>query len=350
MKKILFPVFMLCSVTCFAQNEQQTAPDTSKKKLKRYKPDISGVLQVHYLEEFNTNGDTIKDPGGFRILRARLTAKGKINKFISYEVMVDPRAPEQGGVLRDAFIAFDITKNQTLRVGQQKTQFGYENRQSITELFVVNRAEMSDALGRGLNLRDIGLGLLGNFKLGKNFRLENAATFTNGSRMNVAGPWEFSNTKNGWGRLGMRYKKDNFIFRMGFSAGMGGILDLNDLTDPADDTFTHFRRLGTDVQLDHKWFFMAGEYAMGTDVMADTLAGEPFGYYVLIAGKTKWKTGPLARIDAFEDEYQRITAGAYYGLPKDKFRILINYEFRGNIKDVPRGHDDRLYIQMQVVF
>ena len=35
---------------------------------------------------------------------------------------------------------------------------------------------------------------------------------------------------------------------------------------------------------------------------------------------------------------------------KDKFRILVNYVFRGNIIDIPQGHDDRLYIQMQIVF
>jgi len=85
-------------------------------------------------------------------------------------------------------------------------------------------------------------------------------------------------------------------------------------------------------------------------MVADKLYGGPSGYQVLIALKTKWKTGPLIKYDAFEDEWKALTICAYYGNPKDKFRILVNYVFRGNIKDVPNGHDDRLYIQCQIVF
>ena len=166
-RKIAFGILGLSSVlTVSAQTASSNAfVDSTKNNFEKYKPEISGVLQVHYLNEFNTNGDSVRDPDGFRILRARLIAKGKINKFISYEIMIDPRAPEQGGVLRDAFIEFKLSKSQSLRLGQQKTQFGYENNESITELFVVNRADMSDNLSRGYNLRDAGIGLLGKIKL-----------------------------------------------------------------------------------------------------------------------------------------------------------------------------------------
>ena len=325
--------------------------DSTSNKSSKYKVKISGVLQVHYLNEFNTNGDTIRDPDGFRILRARLIAKGKINKSISYELMIDPRAPEQGGILRDAFLGFRIIKNQTIRVGQQKTQFGWENRQSITELYTVNRAEMSDGLSRGENLRDIGVGILGDIKLNKNFQLEDAITFTNGTRSNVAGPYDFNTKKALWGRIGIRYKKDDFFVRLGGSFGTGGIRYLYDnLLDPSDDLYVDFKRVGTDLQIDHKYFFIASEYAKGTDKVSDTVYAEPTGYQAMLALKTKWKIGPLIRYDTFEDEWKVLTCGAYYGDPKDKFRILANYIFRGNIKDVPRGHDDRFYLQMQIVF
>ena len=202
MKTNLTLLLIFCSVFCFANSYSETMKkDSTNKKEKNFKPKISGVLQVHYLTEFNTNGDTIQDPDGFRILRARITATGKITKKISYQVMIDPRAPEQGGVLRDAFIAFDLPKNQSLRVGQQKTQFGLEGRQSITELFVINRSEVTDNLSRGSNLRDIGLGLIGKIHLNNDWRIEDAFTYTNGSRMNVAGPFDFMPTKNRWGRM-----------------------------------------------------------------------------------------------------------------------------------------------------
>ena len=350
MKKSII-LLVILFVSHFSIAQESILSDSTKKKLLKYKPKISGVIQVHYLNEFNTNGDTIRDPDGFRILRARLIAKGKINDFITYELMIDPRAPEHGGVMRDAFIAIHVIKNQTIRVGQQKTQFGWENRQSITELYTVNRGEMSDGVARGENLRDIGIGILGDIKLNKNFRIEDAITFTNGTKSNVTGPYDFNSRKAVWGRIGLRYKKDDFIVRLGGSFGFGGLRYLyEDIYDPADDVYAKFKRVGADVQIEQKYFFFASEYASGTDRVSDTLFEEPFGYQAIIALKTKWKIGPLVKYDVFEDEWKVLTCGVYYGNPNDRFRMLLNYVFRGNIKDVPRGHDDRLYIQMQVVF
>ncbi len=341
--------FLIVANFCIGQ--ESIVSDSTKIKPEKFKPKISGVLQVHYLEEFNTNGDTIRDPGGFRILRARLIAKGDINKFIFYELMIDPRAPEQGGILRDAFIGFHVIKNHTIRVGQQKTQFGWENRESITELYTVNRAEMSDGLSRGENLRDIGIGILGDIQLNKKFRIEDAITFTNGTRSNVAGPFDFNTKKALWGRVGIRYKNDDLIVRFGGSFGTGGIRYLFDnLLDPSDDLYVNFNRIGADIQIDHKYFFLASEFGSGTDKVSDTLYAEPKGYQAILAVKTKWQAGPLVKYDVFEDDWKVITCGAYYGNPKDKFRILVNYVFRGNVKDIPEGHDDRFYIQMQIVF
>lgn len=323
--------------------------DSSNKKLQNLK--ISGVLQFHYMDEFNTNGDTINDPGGFRVLRARLTAKGDFNKYISYQLMIDPRAPEQGGVLRDAYLEFHVIKSQSIRVGQQKTQFGWENRQSSTELYTINRAEMSDAVSRGENLRDAGIGILGHIKIVKKFRFENAITITNGTRSNVRGPFDFNTHKALWGRIGIRYKHDDLKVSLGGSFGTGGLRYLgDDLVDPTDDLYVKFGRIGTDLQIDHPRFFLAAEYGKGTDKVGKSIVNEPIGYQTLLALKTNWHVGPLARYDVFEDEWKVWTVGAYYGEVTDKFRILANYVFRGNIKDKPNGHDDRLYVQMQIKF
>ena len=329
---------------------QATKSDSTIIRSKRI--NISGVIQVHYLNEFNTNRDTIRDPDGFRILRARLIAQGDLNKYVSYQVMIDPRAPEQGGVLRDAYLEFHVIKNQNIRIGQQKTQFGWENRQSITELFTVNRAEMSDAVSRGENLRDIGLGLLGHVSMKGKFRVENAITFTNGTRSNVRGPFDFNTKKALWGRIGIRYKKDDFTVRWGGSFGAGGLRYLgDDIVDPGDDVYVDFRRIGADIQIDHKRFFFAAEYATGADRVRDTLYAEPLGYQAQLALKTKLNMGPFVRYDAsVEDDWHVLTLGVYYGKPKDKFRVLVNYLFRGNVKDVQQGHDDRFYIQMQIKF
>ena len=351
MKKIILFSLIILSGIINSSAQTSTLPDSTTKKNEKHKVNVSGVLQFHYLTELNTNGDTIRDPDGFRILRVRLIFIGDINKYISYQVMIDPRAPEQGGVLRDAYMEFHLIKNQDIRIGQMKTQFGWENRQSITELYTVNRAEMSDGVSRGENLRDLGIGILGDIKLNNNFRIEDAITFTNGTRINVAGPYDFNKKKALWGRVGLRYKKDDFIVRIGGSFGYGGIRYLgNNLIDPNDDVYVDFKRIGTDLQVDYKYFFLAAEYAKGTDRVSDTLYGEPMGYQALLAIKTKFKVGPFARYDVFEDEWKVLTLGAYYGNPKDKFRILINYMLRGNITDIPNGHDDRLYVQAQICF
>lgn len=332
-----------------AQSEIQNDSTLNKKPGKKI--EIGGVIQVHYMTELNTNGDTIRDPGGFRILRARLIAKGDLNKYISYQLMIDPRAPEQGGILRDAYLEFHLLKNQSIRVGQQKTQFGWENRQSITELYTVNRAEMSDGVSRGENLRDIGIGLIGHIKLNETWRFENAITFTNGTKMNVTGPYDFNTKKALWGRVGLRYKNDALECRIGGSFGAGGLRYLgDDIVDPADDVYADFNRFGADMEIDHRLFFLAAEYGAGEDMAGDTLYDDPMGYQALIAWKTKWNAGPLVRYDVFQDEWSVWTFGAYYGEPKDKFRILFNYIARGNVIDIPKGHDDRMYLQAQIKF
>ncbi|MFM9986080.1 MAG: porin [Flavobacteriales bacterium] len=351
----LFGILMcVTSQMALAQvSDIEMAPTDSTAKKKNKKPDvhISGVIQVHYFNEFNTNGDTIRDPDGFRVLRARLIADGKISDKIGYQLMIDPRAPEHGGLLRDAYIEFYHLKNHKIRIGRQKTQFGWENRQSITQLYTVNRAEMSDAVCRGENLRDNGVGLLGNIPINKRWRIEDAITFTNGTRMDVTGPYDFNTKKALWGRVGMRYKKDDWNIRFGGSLGIGGLRYLGDtINDARDDIYVDFKRFGADMQVDHKYFFLAAEYGVGTDKAADTLYQEPVGYQIQLALKTKWNVGPMVRYDTAEDEWKVLTLGAYYGKPQDKLRVLVNYVFRGNVTDIPNGHDDRLYIQMQIVF
>ncbi len=325
--------------------------DTTTINHKMHRPKISGVIAMHYLNEFNTNGDTIKDPSGFRLFKARLEAKGKISQKISYLLMIDLRTPEPGGLLRDAYIGLHYIKNQEIRIGRQKTQFGWENRQSTTESFTINHAEMSDAVSRGETLRDNGIGLIGHIPISKSFRIEDAITFTNGTRMDVTGPYDFNSGKAVWGRLGIRYKKKQVTIHSGFSFGTGKLRRLgDDLIDPSDDIYSKFNRLGVDVEFENKMIFFASEYAMGTENVADTLFAEPNGYQMLIALKTKWKVGPLARYDVEEDEWKVLTLGAYYGNRKDKYRIIVNYVLRNGITDIPRGHDDRLYIQMQIRF
>ena len=355
MKNAILLVLFLALVRIGQTQENELSADLDsisapEKKIKKLK--VSGFLQVHYQNPINSNHDDTVAADRIRILRARISFKGDINKYISYDLMIDPRSPQITGLLRDAFIIFRVIPRHQIRVGQQKTLFGYENVESSSRLFVVNRAEMSDALSRGLNLRDIGLGLKGNIKLGKGWRFEDAITLTNGTGLNPPGPDDFNRSKNVFGRIGVRYKKEDFMLRMGASGAVGDILDKGDPLNPTDDIFTKFKRVGVDVEIDHKRFFIAAEYAAGPNTTAIDGTSDNSGYYFTLCGKTSWNVGPLIRYDVLNtDEFRRLTMGAYYGAPNSKFRVLLNYEYRTFVnEEFPNGDDDRLYIQFQVVF
>lgn len=309
-----------------------------------------GFMQTHYRHAFETGSDSVVDAPDFRVQRVRLGVRGDLKPWLSYEVEIDPRAPDVTGILRDAYMAFKVIPRHEIRLGQQKTQFGYENRESSSDLFVVNRAELSDALSRGPNLRDIGLGLIGNVRLGKGWRFEDAITVVNGDGMNVQA--DSTRRKNIWGRAGLRYRKDkaDFTVRVGLSGANGdGIAEGADPLDPADDYLQTFSRIGTDVEIDHRRFLMTAEYVRGTnDNTLTDEADDLSGYYVNLVAKTRWRIGPTLRLDTFADEFRRWTIGGYYGLPNVPFRVLVNYERRG-LKDSVRG-DDKLYVWTQVRF
>src|SRR5690349_623598 len=129
-------------------------------------PRVGGYLQTFYREAFDTGEDDVVDYDNFRVQRVRIALEGDVYPWLSYDLEVDPRAPEVAGVMRDAFVSFKVIPRHRIRVGQQKTQFGYENRESSSRLFAVNRTEVSDNLSRGVNLRDVGVGVLGDVKLG----------------------------------------------------------------------------------------------------------------------------------------------------------------------------------------
>ncbi len=321
-----------------------------KTKVKRAKPVVFGYVQAHYRHARDSSADQVVDAPNFRMQRVRLGVKGDVYPWLSYDVEIDPRAPEVTGVLRDAYLAFKFIPDHQVRFGQQKTQFGYENRESSRELYAVNRTELSDSLSRGRNLRDIGVGLIGHRNLGRGWRFEDAITLVNGAGMNVQA--DDTRKKDVWGRLGLRYRNEpgDFTLRLGASGATGDRMNEGvDALDPHDDFREDFRRLGVDAEIDHRLLFVSAEYVKGTN--ENPLTGdldEPSGYYVNLVGKTRLHVGPLARFDTLGDDFRRWTLGAYYGPPAWPFRVMVNYEYR-KLRDGIRA-DDKLYVWTQVRF
>ena len=278
----------------------------------------------------------------------RIGINGKVTDHVGYDIEIDPRAPEVAGILRDAFITLDYLPHHEVRIGQQKTLFGYENPTSSSRLYTVNRSEVSDNLSRGVNLRDIGLGLTGWVRVNETWRIEDAVTVVNGAGMNVQA--DSTRRKNVWGRLGVRYRHGEVTVRLGLSAASGDQQEPADTGPPPVAAYTtRFTRNGADVEIDHPRLFVAAEYVTSDDKAPASIpdaSGRSNGYYLIAVGKLRHSAGALLRYDVLE-EFQRWTIGAYVGRPADPVSLLINYEI---FQDDLGTHDDRYYARLQVRF
>lgn len=323
----------------------------SKKKQTQNKTEhvlaIGGYMQVFFSGRIEANGDGKKDPTGFRVQRLRLEVKGKINKYVGYDVEIDPRAPVITDILRDAYLQVsNVIPRHRIRIGQQKTQFGYEEPESSSRLYVVNRAEVSGKLSHGINARDIGVGLLGNWPIGGGVTLEDAVTVVNGNGINTQ--LDDTHRKNVWGRVGAIYEapSSQLVIHAGVSGAYGDQIEPENPGPPVIPSFLFkFKRYGADLEIDHPYGFLAAEYVVGSNTVATdpSLDSDSRGWYALLVGKTPWDAGPLVRYDKLEG-YHRITFGGFWGAPRNNLRLLVNYEIYG---DEIRGRDHRYYLWMQ---
>jgi len=310
---------------------------------------VTGYLQAVYENQTDTNDDGAVPPDSFSLKRIRVRLKSDINSWLGFTIMFEVAGAQSP--LRDGFLSFKLPHHE-LKVGQQKTQFGYENPLSSTKLFTVNRALVSDTLGRGSDLRDIGLGVFGTWKLPPDFEAGYAVTFVNGAGANRK---EDTELKNVWGRAGVTYapKDLGITSALGVSFARGDQLDPGSLPmDPADDFDARFHRLGVDVEVEAKWVFAAFEYIRGTTDTGGGAEADSQGWYVLAAGKTPWHVGPVFKIDqldpdmdAADDSRLRYTFGAYADIGK-AFRVLGNYELDRSDK----RKDDTMLLFVQLVY
>ena len=287
-------------------------------------PKVTGYIQYHF--NYPVGGGEHR----FRVHRARVGVEGRVNSRITYEVDIDPRAPEHAGTLRDAFFNVELNKNHTLRLGQQKTKFGFINQRSSSRLYRVNRPELADELARGINLRDVGATLMGKSPKREGVRTEYAISVVNGAGMNVQR--DNNNKKNLSGRVGLSGKKASYKWRWGVSASHGDKFETSNNPKYANGGYyIRFSRAGSDFYVDHKRFDLYGEYAIGRQ--RDRGSKETLeGYYLTLVGKTSKRYGPVLSYDSMNHtENVRVVVGAYHGERNEKFRVLMNYEFRGAV-------------------
>ncbi len=324
-------------------------PTVVKPAASALAPAISGYLQLQYTNPDDGNGDGAVTPDAGSIRRLRLRVKGGLAHRIGYAVMIDPST--SANMLRDAYAAITALRYHEIRLGQQKTQFGYENPESSARLLTVNRAAVSDALGRGSDLRDIGIGVLASIPAGRGIAIEYAVTLVNGAGPNTTR--DDTEDKSVWGRAGavFKHKPTGISVRAGVSGARGDRLDKGALPDASDDREVRFLRIGGDVELDSRWLFLAAEVIAGRDEAAATIDAR--GFYVLAIGRTPWHTGPIVRYDELDpdtatrgDRSRRVTLGAYYDVASVDTRFIVNYELDRSQKE----KDSALHVFGQIVF
>lgn len=316
--------------------EDVSAPTKSKKKKDAQ---VKGYIQFHFNQPIDTNSNGAA-PNRFRVQRARVTFEGKVNERVSYEMDIDPRSPQVTGLMRDAYVDIKLSAKHRLRAGQQKVKFGYINQRSSSSLYTVNRPEMADELSRGINLRDIGVSLLGEMPMRSATHFEYAVSVVNGAGINAQ--QDNNKKKNVSGRIGLFNEDENGEWQFGFSAAVGDMFETSNNPLYDGGYFRDFQRVGTDFLIERSRFAINGEYAVGKHEEKERDREETVhGYYLTLVGKTHEAMGPILSYDGIDAD-GRITLGGYYGKPTDVFRLLLNYE--------KRTSDDRLYLWMLTRF
>ncbi len=325
------------------EKEKKQERAKAKKKADELIPILYGYVQAQYQHNFDTDDDGSVNPSGFDVPRLRIKVKGKIIKKWAYNIEVDPSVDVLDEVLRDAYLEAKHLPDHDILIGQQKTQFGYENNESSGKLYVVNRAEVSGAYARGNTLRDLGLGIVGDIPLGGGFSIEDGFSVVNGGGQNRL---DDTARKNFFGRVGGRYESEELGLdaRVGISGAYGDRFDTGIPEDELDDARFVIQRFGTDLTVDHTYAFVAAELVTGVDRnLANDVETTRTGWYVLAVGKTPWHVGPVVRYDTFGTDYERWTLGAFVGDVDARVRALVEYEYR-------KDRDDRIIVWTQGKF
>ncbi|HET6558683.1 MAG TPA: porin, partial [Prolixibacteraceae bacterium] len=259
--------------------EAAIAAQASLSKVKAFpvnaskKISLSGYSQVRYqaLEEASKMD-------GFDIRRARLDVKGNISPYWGYRVQFDLAGTPK---LIDAFVELKLNDYINFTVGQAKVPFSQENMLSSTQLTLIDRSQVVEALtARGKDVignqngRDIGVQMGGTLLILKDrpvvdYRLG----LFNGSGINTV---DNNENKDYAARL-ILHPLAGLDISGAYYDGSRLVPEVrsgNVVTSPA--TTVNRDRYGIDLSYDLKNFSLRSEYIHGTD---DQVARE--GYYVM---------------------------------------------------------------------
>ncbi len=158
MKRVFFRLtivfIIVCSGKAFAQSKYESVPTIQKVISKGWtdKIQVSGYMQFRNNDLYKTNpnmhnyqGDkTYGGREGFSIRRMRLKVTGWINPMIYFYLQTDFASDGKNlGQLRDAYadLYLDKKKEFRFRIGQSKVPYGFDNLQSSSIRFALDRTD-----------------------------------------------------------------------------------------------------------------------------------------------------------------------------------------------------------------
>jgi phosphate-selective porin len=310
---------------------------------------LGGYVQAHYESGTAPDARWAGVSDRFFLRRARINATGAFAEFFSFKLESDfgnnSLGPKTGlaGQLTDAFIAWTKYPAASVKVGQFKSPFGYEQLLPDTKILTVERSNANDKLTQG---RQIGAQLGGDLA---NKRVSYAVAAFNGTGTNIG-----SNDS----------QKFMWVARTSAVAFEGKASDqkiklttgLNYFTTVDKGTFTgHRYGTGLDTQVIVGPAEFQAEWLRNDQhpTVGKTTAAAGWSLLGALAFTKQWQG--IARYETYDSNTavgntttNAWTFGLNYLLHGDDLKLSLDY-VTGR-PPVPTPHGDRLLGRVQVVF
>lgn len=172
------------------------------QKLVKVNPTVSGLVQPIYQIELSNN--KISD-NEFLVKRFRFEISSKFSDWTKTEIEIDPL---DKGLVKDAFIKFELFQTLNLTIGRQKIPFSKERLTSVKNIQYFERTKVVKEFDNFAYAgRDIGLIAESKTKI-KKFNVNFSAGIFNGNKGDLNG--DYNNSKTFAQRLELNHK--NFTF------------------------------------------------------------------------------------------------------------------------------------------
>ncbi len=323
---LLAIIFIVISDGTGAAEQQDNSPGIS---VGHGDIEFFGVIHQQY---YHLLGDS--EESTFKSKRARLGAKGKINRYSDIRMMAEFAGEPK---LLDGVFRFAPTEKIAFSIGQYKPPFGTDFLISSTAFPFVNPTKVK-SLGTG---RDIGMSVKVKNRFNDNFSLNFDAGLFNGSGINKE---DNNESKNFISRLEIGLME---MFTIAPNVIIG---KTDDAADPED-----LSTYGGSIRWEWKNEVVVGEYIHSSD------AEDKEGWYVWGGHTfvTDFKFLPeiqvLARYEELDENLDltgnktdRITLGTNLFIDKKYTKVSLNYQING--EEGASKDNNEIAVNFQLVF